>query len=65
MGGFRILAGYRAFNGHVFTEREARIYNRACDHSDIIAKLRGQGSPAHERALDSQAFTFRVLAGDL
>lgn len=65
MNDSRVLEGYRTFTGHIFTEKQARIYNRACDHSDMIAKLRGQGSSAHKRALESQAIAFRVLAGEL
>ena len=30
-GTLRVHAGYRAFNGHVFTDAEARAYNQACD----------------------------------
>lgn len=65
MNTFRVLEGYRTYTGHIFTEKQARIYNRACDHSDLIAKLRGQGSPAHRRSLDSQSITFRTLSGEL
>lgn len=27
----KIVAGYRAFTGHIFTQSEANAYNAACD----------------------------------
>jgi hypothetical protein len=29
----KIQAGYVAFNGHVITDTQADIYNRACEHA--------------------------------
>lgn len=35
-----IKAGYRAFNGYVFTEADARAYNAACEDPQTTADQR-------------------------
>lgn len=52
-----IAAGYRAYNGHVFTETEAKRYNAR--NRDIERNL---GYPAGlERALDARHKTFCLI----
>ena len=60
----KIEEGYKAYNGHVFTAREADTYNRACEHTELMRKLRGDGSKAHDNALNSQHITFIRIIGE-
>jgi len=63
MGEFRILSGYIAFNGHVFTKKQAMIYNRACDTVDLMSKIRGEQSQHYQDAVKSRNMTFKNLIG--
>lgn len=57
-----ITAGYRAYTGRVFTEKDATLYNRACERARELRRLRGPDSAAYWRALESQTWTFNWLA---
>ena len=57
-----ITAGYRAYTGHMFTEKEAMIYNRACERARELCRLRGANSAAYIRAVKTQHLTFELLA---
>jgi hypothetical protein len=50
-----IPAGYRAWNGHVFSQRDADTYNAACD---LVARDPSQ------RNIDDRHRAFRVIIGD-
>ena len=60
----RFLKGYKAYTGKVFTEKEAKIYNRHCDQLDLIEKLRinGKQSDLYQAALNSRAIAFKYLS---
>jgi hypothetical protein len=51
----RIPAGYRAWNGHIFSQRDADTYNAACD---MAAR-----NPS-ERNISDRHRLFRVIIGD-
>jgi len=55
----KVHAGYKAFNGHVFTEIEADIYNEALDWIEA-----DKHDPAlHESALNHAHLTFKQIIG--
>ena len=60
----RILEGYRAYTGKVFTEKQAKIYNRHCDQLDLIERIRikGKESDLYQAALNSRAIAFKYLS---
>ncbi len=60
-----IKAGFVAINGHVFTDREARLYIRSIKYSRLVLRLRGAGSLEYSQALNSQNLTYKVCAGIL
>lgn len=53
-----IEAGYRAYNGHIFTAADARVYN---EHSARIA--RAQGADRIEQELNSRHMFFCIITG--
>ena len=58
-----ITEGYRAFNGHVFTQAQADRYNERCQYSELVKRLRGEDSEFYQNALNTQHMTFRVIIG--
>lgn len=60
----KIKAGDVAFNGHVFDEVDAILYNESLEFVELVARTRGEGSKEHEQALDSAHLTFNTLIGN-
>lgn len=61
----QVAAGYRAFNGHVFTGSEADLYNRTCADAARIESLY-PGNPEHpsvDRAKSEQCRVFKIIIG--
>lgn len=63
MQNITIDAGYRAFNGHVFTKAQADRYNDRCEYSELVRHLRGEDSEFYSNALKTQHMTFCVITG--
>ena len=61
----RLLAGYVAFNGHVFSKKQAKWYNQACDNLDMILSITGGNkvSKRYQAELHSRLLLFKVISG--
>lgn len=62
-----INAGYKAFNGYIFSAADASAYNRACSETARIEQINsGNGDlsrQAVEHARNNQHQTFCLIAG--
>lgn len=63
-GEFRLLGGYVAYNGHVFTERQAKTYNRACDNASQRLMVNGLNSLEHNHAKSHRHLCFSMIIGE-
>lgn len=54
----KIMPGYRAFNGYVFSKADADLYNKTCE---VRLKYEKNGRKTPERVLDEQYRLFCVI----